>query len=407
MDFTVAMASTDPPSITEGDSNTPVSATTSQPKKTRKTGTESKCLIWNDGNSSSKGSFARPPQSVRSALQAHVKLSSQISQALFTSIQALHSTALPPAPILKPAELPESLQDLPLWSLSPQASPTVKELIPSLVLLHNSLDELLLRARTQRANYRRVQSLKTDVETLQSGRRARIVALRDASAELREIVARGQKEKENIVRARRSPLNYSDVLDYAAVLARTTSAPPGWSGAKQLQQQVAAALGDGLSEAKTATPAKQGAEAVEGSVKGEAVPTPKDQTADAVGSQAPAAEKAQEKPKGVRVLNPEQDGPSATSAPHSLPFPSDADMRRGLMGTAMLNEESGGPGYSGLLPSWQEWQERLAEAAKLAGEGVAEGQGAEGLDQADQSRDEAQSGAKMEVDEEDLGLDLN
>lgn len=167
---------------------TPVA--TEVPLATRKT------LLWEEGASTSA------PATLRSILQVHLSLSQQLSQALFTSLHAAHSTALPPSPIARPPQLPAELETLPIWTLPPSASPTSKELIPSLAILHASLDEYLLRARTHRTNARRIRELTEEVRELQRSRRERVKVLGAASRELREIVLEGKDEVKKIQRAR-------------------------------------------------------------------------------------------------------------------------------------------------------------------------------------------------------------
>lgn len=52
-----------------------------------------------------------------------------------------------------------------------QSSPTSTELIPSLLAIHDSLGELLLKARTHRENVRRITDLKEETEQLQIAQR--------------------------------------------------------------------------------------------------------------------------------------------------------------------------------------------------------------------------------------------
>lgn len=200
-----------------------------------------------------------------------------------------------------------------------------------------------------------------------------------------------------------APLNYSDVLAYASDLARNTSAPPGWSGSNRLlSQQVKDAMksehvdADGVVQATPAAAAAFATTAeskdtpmsnkstvaaadTPGAVDG--VPAVPETPAHAADDQA---ENADRRPPTAHftATNPEEAGPSATSAPHSLPFPSDADMRRGLMGVAMLEEqqqqqEQGGgqagagsaADFKSVVPTWRRWLEAqpAAETQQEAG----------------------------------------
>lgn len=379
-----------------------------------------------------------PRRPMGSELLLHFRLSSQIVQALLTSLQASYSSsALPPPPIPRPGkrqgrrqnsakgdeddawDVPASLDSLPIWasSGSSSASPTPATLLPSLVLVHASLDEALLRARTHRSNTHRIALLQEEVAELRKARRARVRSLRDAAAELRDLVVRGegdvaiplgasgQGSKAKGSKRRPLPVSRADVLAYAAELARTTSAPPGWGGAAAiLAKQKAEAAGqdgeqdgqaDGEVEAKGEVEgedtimqeskdgqeeqqpaAEAAAKAVEPGTPATAATAPKDKPA----AQQPGASSSllllalEEQQRREQAANGGANGEqaalidpatSASSAPHTLPFPSDADMRRGLMGVAMLADaaqeaeenrlEDQQPAMQGLLPSWREF----------------------------------------------------
>ncbi|PWN23404.1 hypothetical protein BCV69DRAFT_297338 [Microstroma glucosiphilum] len=404
---------------------TPVA--TEVPATTRKT------LLWEDSSSTSA------PATLRSILQVHLSLSQQLSQALFTSLHAAHSTALPPSPIPRPAQLPVELESLPIWTLPPNASPTSKELIPSLAILHTSLDEYLLRARTHRANARRIRELTEEVRELQSSRRDRVRVLGAASRELKEIVLEGREEVKKIKRAKAAPLDYHQVLAYAADLARTTSAPPGYSEAKLLKEGVEAALTQPAAQDRQPSPHSDAVPVTEIQVAGGAVsapegegsvprivvegakkeeapeppPTPAAGVATAqpntasVDTTVPQPAAAAAGPTQTRFLHPEEEGDphNASSAPQLLPFPSDAEMRRGLMGVAMLDES--GAGMKGILPAWQafreQWQSEHGGGQQQSGGKMELGE----ADRPEVQRREKRTRTKVEEVEEDLGLDLN
>ncbi|CAO1637520.1 unnamed protein product [Sympodiomycopsis kandeliae] len=363
-------------------------------------------------------------QPLRQVLQQHILLSRQVSQALFASIQSSFSTSLPPDPIPRPANLAKELANLPIWSLPLNVSPTTNELIPTLTAIHDSLDELLLKARTHRENARRIKALKADVIQLQSARRDRIKKLRSAAVQLKDIVQTGKQESDRIHRARQSPLNYADVLAYAGDLARNTSAPPGWSGSNRLLRQ-------GVSEALKSEGEEQGLNIQEDPAKTAAADskdtpgTTRSNQAESTGApgtpadptvtfktdteENPTTTEPQEE-RRAPFANPEEAGPSATSAPHSLPFPSDADMRRGLLGIAML-EQQGQADFSALMPTYGQWVKQMSDQV---------GQQTQGMDIGSQQQQEQQSStaqastkvgysqAPQEEEMEDgFGLDLN
>ncbi|PWN28716.1 hypothetical protein BDZ90DRAFT_258805 [Jaminaea rosea] len=380
-------------------------------------------------------------------LLLHFRLSSQIVQALLTSLQSSFSgSALPPDPIPRPGkqsrsihrgirqddehddeleEPPSSLASLPIWSgSSASSSITPATLLPSLIMVHASLDEALLRARTHRANTVRIASLSEEVGRLRRARRERVRKLRDAAGELRELLARGaghagrvgekeaQSGKGGQVQSGFRLVNRADVLAYAAELARTTSAPPGWGGAAAILAK------EKVGETGAAVPTAQGQDGQAGEQTGEdtsmrdvaegdnkngeahpsssATPAESATPATTFGQQQSQQQQQQQQqqppqPAGgsssllLLALAEQQNreaaangsasqaplvdpAASTSSAPYTLPFPSDADMRRGLMGVAMLTDmarlgeaaEGRGEGQadsamSGLLPSWKEW----------------------------------------------------
>ncbi|CAO1631451.1 unnamed protein product [Parajaminaea phylloscopi] len=342
------------------------------------------------------------PQTFAEEILVHLRLSSQVAHALFTSIQSAHSTALPPSPIPRPPALPGRLRNLPIWldhSAPSPRSPTASTLIPSLLSIHDSLDETLLRARTHRVNARRIEALKNDVQLLRSQRIKRIESLHKASSELRSILVESKSELKKIERASRSPLVYKDVMDYAADLARVTSAPPGWSdGMKSdsaLRDTVESVLNGGQGptsnghqeaqqlqqpeEAKGDDASQSGGPEANADSKQLNVGSAQEPEA-ASPKQAPAATSSSFLLHALRQQQQQQQGQagddagaavasSTSSAPHALPFPSDADMRRGLMGVAMMADmeeqqqrgdgDGGRPASSktmkGLLPSWAEF----------------------------------------------------
>lgn len=234
-----------------------------------------------------------------------------------------------------------------------------------------------------------------------------------------------------------APLDYHQVLAYAADLARTTSAPPGYSEAKLLKEGVEAALkqpttqevelsphpdaaGDAGPQSAGATfPVPEGEGSVprivvEGAKKEEVSEPPPTPAAGVAASQpTTAAVEAAPTPAAtalpqMRFLHPEEEGDPhhASSAPQLLPFPSDAEMRRGLMGVAMLDES--GAGMKGILPTWQlfreEWErEHGAVQQQQSGGWIGVGE----ADRPEVQRRERRTRPKVEEVEEDLGLDLN
>ncbi|CAO1617737.1 unnamed protein product [Jaminaea pallidilutea] len=277
--------------------------------------------------------------SFSSLLVVHLRLSSQITQAIFAAIHSAYSTALPPSPIPRPDRLPPSLRQLPLWRQG-QSSPKLQDLIPSLLVLHASLYDVLLRARTHRANGQILEQLTHEVKSLRSQRRRHIKDLQSASADLRYILSKGKEAKKSMALAEARPTGFKDVLEYAAELARVTSAPPQW----------ATAVKKGSSDVKESTVGAGGvkAEDVADDVGQEVQGTPEvkgrdKQTEGGAGGGASsslllhALQEQQQQQQGVTgVMGPDQSLAAGSSAPHSLPFPSDADLRRGLMGGAML-----------------------------------------------------------------------
>ena len=160
-----------------------------------------------------------------------------------------------------------------------------------------------------------------------------------------------------------APLNYTDVLAYASDLARNTSAPPGWSGSNRLlQQRVTDAMQlDADETQQQPLPSTEDTSNIVKSNAGDSAgpgasvkPSPK--------LNDDLEPPPESKPRSAPFTNPEESGPSATSAPHSLPFPSDADMRRGLLGIAMLEENDGkGPDFATVIPTWRTWAQGNAQ----------------------------------------------
>lgn len=381
--------------------------------------------------STSPSSHPHKPLPFRDVLLQHITLSRQVSQALFSSIQSSYSTALPPDPIPRPDNLAKELSGLPIWSL--QSSPTSKELIPSLLTIHDSLDELLLKARTHRENVRKIKALKEETEQLQIARRERIKKLRNASLQLRDVVAICDDELVKVQRARHgetlrfallslivtsltsftcfttAPINYKDVLAYASDLARNTSAPPGWSGSNRLlQQRVTDAMQLDADEPRQRPPSTDTPNTVKsntgeyGGAGTSAKPSPK--VIDDLN------QSEESKPRPAPFTNPEESGPSATSAPHSLPFPSDADMRRGLLGIAMLEDHDGkGPDFASVIPTWRTWAQSNAQA--VTDVGTDQQQDALSAQQPNETRTavkrERPSDRRDDAAEAGFGLDLN
>lgn len=143
---------------------------------------------------------------------AHLNLSSQVAHALFSCIQSAYWTVLPPSPVARPDNLPVQLRDLPMWHSKSadraQRSPTPSVLIPSLVTIHNSLDELLICARTHCANAKRIEELQRQVQELRRRRVYRFKRLRKASSELRCILDEGQTELKKMRKASRCELQH-------------------------------------------------------------------------------------------------------------------------------------------------------------------------------------------------------
>lgn len=381
-------------------------------------------------------------------LLVHLRLSSQITHAIFAAIHSAYSTALPPSPIPRPDRLPPSLRQLPLWRQG-QSSPKLQDLIPSLLVLHASLYDVLLRARTHRANGQILEQLTHEVKSLRSQRRRHIKDLQSASADLRDILSKGEEAKKSMALAEARPTGFKDVLEYAAELARVTSAPPQW----------ATAIKKGSSDVKESTVGASGvkSEDVADEAAQEAQGTPESkgrgkQTEGGAGGGASSSlllhalqEQQQQQQQGASgVMGPDQSLAAGSSAPHSLPFPSDADLRRGLMGGAMLADmdavaamamSDGGNGVDpasaaaaagmktsramrDLLPSWRHYltlkrQEEEAMAATAMEQRPGGGQlpvaGDHGVDHASRRHHEAAMSRRErpEIEESSgFGLDL-
>lgn len=230
------------------------------------------------------------------------------------------------------------------------------------------------------------------------------------------------------------PTGFKDVLEYAAELARVTSAPPQW----------ATAIKKGSSDVKESTVGAGGvkAEDVADDAGHEAQGTPDvkgrgKQTEGGAGGGTSSSlllhalqEQQQQQQGASGVMGPDQSLAAGSSAPHSLPFPSDADLRRGLMGGAMLADmDAVDPATAAagmktsramrdLLPSWRHYltlkrQEEEAMAA-TAMEQRPQGEqlpvaGDHGVDQASRRHHEAAMSRRDRPEMEEssgFGLDL-
>lgn len=246
-----------------------------------------------------------------------------------------------------------------------------------------------------------------------------------------------------------APLVYKDVLDYAADLGRVTSAPPGWADGV-IQYSTLRDGVEGALKGSSAGPAEQKQRTATNETVGQSggVDLSRDKAEEKCGHETdPASEPKpqasssssfllhalrKQQGQGGHVVGEGSPAAASLSAPHSLPFPSDADMRRGLMGVAMLadleyqqqNAQDNGsfPSSStmkGLLPSWNEYHrvkkaeaDNSARQAAQAQEALAKAQTATGAPQSGRhenvrGRDAAYRGEQTQIAEEDAGFGLD